>query len=344
MSEPRDLRSRGKFYVAGGRQRGDVFRRKEWQHYEAALIYEFDADTGACVKRVEYVSPPEAIPSEEAPSIVFKAGTTEGGRFYACTQTEVLVYRLPDFVLERYVSLPVFNDVHHVRPRANGNLLVVSTGLDTVFEVDPEDRVVAEYGVLGQDPWARFDRGIDYRKVPTTKPHAAHPNYAFEVDGEIWATRFEQRDAVCLTKPQPGFEVGVERVHDGFVFGRKVFLTSVNGHVAVGNLDRGRLESIVDLQRVTGMELALGWTRGLCALSEQVVVVGFSRLRPTKFRENVRWVKHQFGMRAFKGDLPSRIGAFDLAAERLLWEVNVEKDGLNAIFSVHQARGDVEGA
>lgn len=330
-----EARAAGRFYVAGGRQRGDVFRREEWQHYEAALIYEVDTATGACTKRVEYVSPPEAIPAEGAPSIVFKAGTTEGGRFYACTQTEVLVYRLPEFRLERYLSLPVFNDVHHVRPRANGNLLVVSTGLDCIFEVDADDRVVAEYPVLGQDPWARFERGVDYRRVPTTKPHASHPNYVFEADGEIWATRFEQRDAVCLTRPGGRFEVSVERVHDGFVLGRKVYITSVDGHVAVGSLDSGGVERLLDLQRVTGRELALGWTRGLCAVSEQVVVVGFSRLRPTKFRENVRWVKHQFGLRAFKGNLPSRIAAFDLAAERLLWEVNVENDGLNAIFSVH---------
>jgi hypothetical protein len=326
-----------RFYVVGGRQREDAFRRKEWQHYRQAVIALADVDAGTCETLVEYVSPPEAIPANGRPSIVFKAGTLAGDRFLACTPTEVLTFRRPGFERIGYLSLPSFNDVHHVAPRAGGTILVVSTGLDLVQELEEDGRVVAEWDVLGGEPWTRFDRGMDYRKVPSTKPHASHPNFVFEAQGEIWATRFEQKDAVCLTRPGRRLPIGVERPHDGVVLGDRAYFTIVDGRVAVADLASDRIDRLVDLQRVTGARRALGWCRGLWPLSPTEVVVGFSRLRPTQFRDNVRWVKHRLGLRPTPGNLPSRIAAFDLAGERLLWELNVEDFGLNAIFSIHPA-------
>ncbi len=65
------------------------------------------------------------------------------------------------------------------------------------------------------------------------------------------------------------------------------------------------------------------------------MAVGFSRLRPTKWDENVKWLKHQLG-----GDgeslLPTRISVFNLTTEELVEEYILEDIGLNAVFSMHR--------
>lgn len=77
----------------------------------------------------------------------------------------------------------------------------------------------------------------------------------------------------------------------------------------------------------------------LAMLDERYAVVGFSRLRPTKLRENLRWIKHRFGARATPGNLPARIVLFDLEREAIEWEFNIENHGMNAVFSIHVWHG-----
>ena len=51
--------------------------------------------TGRVEILAEHVSPP-AVRPDENPSILFKAGWLEDDELFACTQTEVLVYSVPD--------------------------------------------------------------------------------------------------------------------------------------------------------------------------------------------------------------------------------------------------------
>lgn len=326
--------------VVGGRQRPDALSRPEWERHERGLILEVEPESGRVFERVDYISPPEAIPSEQPFAILFKAGTLLGHELHVCTQTEVMVYDLATWERRDYLSHPWFNDVHHVVPRGDGRRLVVSTGLDLVLELDRDGSCLASWGVLDQDPWQRFDRGVDYRKVPTTKPHGAHPNFVFELLGRLWVTRFEQKDAICLAEPGRRIAIDVERPHDGVVCEDRVFFTTVDGHLVIADGERETVERVIDLQAWTGSELALGWCRGLALLDGgRQVVVGFSRLRPTKFRENVRWVKHRLGLRSTPGNLPSRIACFDLERECLLWEQNLEQHGMAVMFSLHPLEG-----
>ena len=184
------------FYVVGGRLRSMVFRKlEEWQSCEQALLIELDPVNNQSRARLEYVSPPEVC-SDVLPAVLFKSATLQGDKLYTCTSTEVLVYELPSFRLDHYISLPCFNDLHHVCPTQQGTLLVAVTGLDMVLEITTTGRLVREWSVLGEDPWARFSRQTDYRKVPTTKPHRSHPNHVFVLDQEVWVTRLHQRDAI----------------------------------------------------------------------------------------------------------------------------------------------------
>ena len=90
------------------------------------------------------------------------------------------------------------------------------------------------------------------------------------------------------------------------------------------------------MNKIVGDGPPLGWCRGIELLDDRHAVVGFSRLRPTKWEQNLRWVKRQLGGKG-TGLLPTRIALVDLSAERFVWEVDLEPGGLNAVFSIHLA-------
>jgi O-antigen/teichoic acid export membrane protein len=319
-------RPRDRLYVTGGQQRSYV-ETDEWKQYGKALIVAIDSASGEAATCVEYVSPPDVCPDEE-PSITFKAGTLAGDRLYVCTSTEVLVYQVPDFRVVDHISLPCFNDLHHVRPTRNGSLIVANTGLDMVVEVGPDGRRLREWHVLGCDPWTSFSPHVDYRKVATTKPHRSHPNHVFTLGDEIWVTRFNQRDAICVNG-EDRMDIVVQRPHDGTPFDGLVYFTTVDGHVVVVDQRSRKTEAVVDLNP-PGADGMLGWCRGLSIVDRTHVWVGFSRFRPTKFQENVSWIKS--GLRRRRK--PTHMALYDLANGERLREIELESLGLHTVFSI----------
>lgn len=327
------------YYVIGGRQKPGADEKEEWFRFEKAVILRVDPNSGEVSCPLEYLSPPEALPEGEF-SCLFKAGaiqrTAQGDRLYVCTQTEVIVYSLPDFEQLHYLSLPCFNDVHHVLPTNRSTVLIANTGLDMVLEATLDGEIVREWGALGQDPWKRFSRETDYRKVATTKPHDCHPNYVYELGEDVWVTRFAQKDAACLGDLEKRIAIDVERPHDGCLSDNgKVYFTTVDGNVVKADAHTTEVERVYDLNELFGIELPLGWCRGLSVVAEDQVVVGFSRLRPTKFKQNVRWAKFHLGLGTEAKLLPTRIAAIDLANSERLWEIDLERYGISAIFSIH---------
>jgi hypothetical protein len=316
-------------YVIGGQQRSDrpLLALPSWYEYQKGLVLQVDLGTGVVEARLDYASPPEVVPDEQ-PTILFKSGTLEGERLYVCTQTEVLVYRVPEFAQETYISLPCFNDLHHVRPTPAGTILVANTGLDMVLEVSLSGEIVRAWNALAGDPWSRFSRATDYRKIRSLKPHQSHPNYVFLLPGEIWATRFEQRDAICLTDPRRSIPIGLQRVHDGFVCGDRVYFTTVDGHIVIANAITLSVERVIDLNSMHPEGTILGWCRSILVDRERAWV-GFSHFRPTKIRENVGWLTH--GLRKGK---PTHLACYDLSRGRCVAEINLEAHGLSSIFSI----------
>jgi hypothetical protein len=319
-------------YVLGGQQRSLRSLRDDdgWYEYQKGVILELDSGSGTATTRVEYVSPADVCPAD-APAILFKSGTLVDDILYVCTQTEVIVYRVPHFERLAYISVPFFNDVHHVRPTPDGNLLIANTGLDMVVEMTMAGEVVTLWNVLGEDPWGRFSRDTDYRLVKTTKPHLAHPNHVFHIGEEPWATRFEQRDAVSLLDPSRRIDIGLERIHDGIVQGGLVYFTTVDGKVAIADTTSLNVVEVVDLTRSHPADMLLGWARGLLVENDRMWV-GFSRIRPTKIRENVGWV-----LRGLKRDFGTHVGCYDLKTKESLAQIPVEPYGLSAIFGIYQA-------
>lgn len=322
------------FYVTGGKQKPVGPRpRDEWDLYEKGIILRVDPELGSVERSVEYITPPAYRPESE--SISFENGELRGDRLYVCTRTEALVYRLPAFEVLTRVSLPSFNDVHHVRPTPAGNLLVASTGLDMVIEATPEGSVVQEWDVLGEPLWSRFSRDVDYRKVPTTKPHRSHPNYTFFLGDEPWVTRSQQGDAVSLNDSRRRIPVGLRPgCHDGEVYRGKVYFTTVDGTVVIANAETLEKETVVDLNKIDNpLGSLLGWCSGLWIVDEMHVWVGFTRLRSTPFVENVRWVRRLIG----QGEKPSHVALYDIAAKKCLADINVEAHGINMVCGIFPA-------
>ena len=317
-------------WVVGGIIRPTMFYEQEAFSYKSAAVVRVHED-GCAEKAFEYVTPPAHRP--EKSGIVFKAATFQKDRVLLCTQTEILVCSLPDFEIQQVISLPCFNDVHHVTVGPNGNFYVAVTGLDAVAEVSPDGELVQITNVLGDDVWNRFSETVDYRLVESTKPHLSHPNYVFFRDEEPWVTRFHQRDAVPLYRlEEESISLADVPVHDGLVHENKVLFTCVDGRIIEHDLKSDKTE-VFDLKKFNPDPARdLGWCRGIMPNRDGTTWVGFSRLRFSKVRENLSWMKNGF---QDTSQYPSRISRYSADKSEHLEDIDLESTGLGAVFSIH---------
>lgn len=325
-------------YILGGRYRSGGILGNGFSGFDTALILALSPDGAYLRTAVEYKSPAAVCPVKDG-AVLFKAGSIEDRLLYVCTETEILVYRVPEFTLANYLSLPQFNDLHHVRPSREGSLLVASTGLDAVFELSSAGERLREWDLSGRGLWTRFDRAIDYRTIVSLKPRLVHPNFVFVYREEIWVTRLQQRDALRLTPSEARIALEIERPHDGIVLDDKVFFTIVEGQVVRADLARHRVEAVFDMAEIYDTRDPIGWCRGLKVLDERRVIVGFSRLRPTRWQSNVGWVARKL-KQAGRAEainweyFPTHISCIDLWDRKILWRTNLEPYGLNAVFAI----------
>jgi hypothetical protein len=325
------------FYVVGGQQRTPRSIRagqQDWHGYEKGVVVHVDPATERVERVFEYVSPPEVRAGDDT-AISFQAGAIASDLLYLCTETEVLVYRVPEFEQVHYVSLPCFNDVHHVRPGPDQDkLAVANAGLEMVLEITLEGEVLNLWNVLEENPWERFDRSVDFRKVASTKPHRSHPNYVFYLGDDLWATRFHQGDAICLSHPGRSIDVSDQRIHDGVLYDGRVYFTTVDARVV--GVDTTTLEVVetIDVNRFHRERAMLGWCRAL-HFDGDLMWVGFSRIRPTRFRENVGWVA-----RGLRRGMPTRISCYDLRRGARVADIDLEPVGLSAVYSILPAPKD----
>jgi hypothetical protein len=320
-----------KLYVLGGRQKRRIIKGDDDEHrFESALIIRLDTETEKSEIVVDYKTPEHARADADSSSL-FTSGTLCGGELMVCTYTEVLVYKVPEFQLVTYISLPCFNALHHVCQTHEGNLLVANTGLDMVTEISPAGKVLREWSVLGESPWQRFSKDIDYRKIASTKPHRSHANFVFQIGADVWVTRFLQKDAICLTAPDRRIEIGVERPHDGVMYEGKLYFTTVDGHLLVVDPDTLRKTEVIDLKAARGNgRIPGGWCRGIMPVDKRRVWVGFTRIRKTIFMENLMWMKHGL----HETEAPTHIALYDVAEKKCLKEIELEHAGMNILFGI----------
>ena len=325
-----------KFFLAGGKQRSRGYDMQEWTGYSEAVLIELKlekTDRFSLRKRMTYITPKSNRSPANNASITFKTGSLSDGVMLLPTQTEVLTVDPASFEIVSCLSLPAFNDVHHAYINSQGNTIVTSTGLDAVFEIDQDQTIINEWSCNSQDIWKSFDKSVDYRQVLTTKPHINHPNYSFELSQEIWVTRLRQKDILALGSRRT-IEIGDVGIHDGIPHGGHFYFTQVNGMVIKVDMDAGVVVERIDLNQFYDEGKHIGWCRGIHFVSSAKALIGFTRIRPSKYETGKEWFKGRFLKSGWGGSMPTRVALFDLHKRQLLWEKEIESYGLNAVFTI----------
>ena len=317
---------RTRFLVTGGEQYPDAVNRPEGARFKQAKLLSVDIKSGA----VDVLLRHESAYPTGAPNSIYVSGSLSGGRIYLATSTQIFVYSYPDLKLLKSKSLPFFQNLHHIVAVKEG-IAVAVTGLDLVVVLNEQTLEPTNfYHALGKDPWHKYSMDKDYREIISLKPHESHPNYIFQFKDDLWITRFNQKDIICLSDMSKRISIDVERLHDGFVQGNYVYLTSVNGCVIKADLKTLTIKKVLDLNKIENAKTPLGWCRGLFVEGD-LVYVGFTRIRETKVKENLKWAAS-----IVKGakEWPTRIAVYDFEKEEKLAAYELPVDSISAIYSV----------
>lgn len=105
----------------------------------------------------------------------------------------------------------LFNDLHGLTNNQKGNLLVVSTGIDAIVEINPREPgkpiwiwLATEHGypLTPSGEKREIDLNQNYRNVDTCTPqHTTHINFSLEIKpGKVLATLFHQGELIEIDK------------------------------------------------------------------------------------------------------------------------------------------------
>ena len=318
-----------RFLLTGGIARPNAAALGEGKRYEAARLVRLNWSDKSLEPLITVDEANDCYP-DITPNLLFTSATLLADELYLCSETEVFVYRYPGMHLLRKASYPCFQNVHHVT-RIGDDVVVASTGLDLIVVLDAKTLAIKGYhDPLGRPLWQRFSPTVDYRKIHSTKPHDSHPNFIFDIDGRLWVTRFVQKDAVCLDDLTQTLKIGTERVHDGHVVGEHIYFTTVDGHVVVFHKQTLSQTADIDLNTMDSRGGPLGWCRGLHVEGDRLFV-GFSALRKTRIKENLRWLKTYIGHQPAP---VTRIVEYDIKEQRKVDEIALPRGELDVVYSV----------
>jgi hypothetical protein len=214
-------------------------------------------------------------------------------------------------------------------------LIVTSTGLDLIATLDKKTgELIDLVDANGKETWHRFSPDIDYRLIHSTRPHDCHPNYSFELDGQLWITRCTQEDAVCLSDMSRRIDVsGAKRptsVHDGIVDRNRIIFTTVDAGIVIADSKSLGVEKVIDLARLEGRRRPRGWCRGIL-LEGRTLYVAFSKLRKTRTPSRLAWLKHFAAKEPYE---TSSVLEVDLEVPRVVREFLLPEGMIDAIYGV----------
>ena len=299
---------------------------EEGQRFAEARIEVLDWESKECLRQVSYQAPPENL--GEGYDLKFTGGCPYKGQWFQASGTELVIYDMPDWTVNRVISYPSFHDLHGVAV-IEGEIAVVNTGLEMIQFMDFDGAIVREANLARTPTWERFDRGTDYRRVRSTKPHEVHINHAFRIDGQWWTTRCIARDAVNIDNPQDRIDIAVGQPHDGVIRGDFIHFTTTNAHVVVANIKTRQVEDVIDLNSLNPTGGRIGWCRGL-EVDGDVAYVAFTRLRRSKWHGVFDTVKDvTLGRKRI-----SHIEKIDLKRRELLDSYDYERESSSALFTV----------
>jgi hypothetical protein len=110
--------------------------------------------------------------------------------------------------------------------------------------------------------------------------------------------------------------------------------TAVDGKIVIVNRQSLQVSEVIDLRQIQDRDQQVlpAWCRGLLPVDERRMWVGFTRIRKTLFRENVRWVKSV--LREGTIVKPTHIALYDTVDKQCLQEVDLEPHGMNTVFGI----------
>jgi hypothetical protein len=318
--------------VTGGRERENWFELGDGKAYDAAKVHQVDMESGSTCEVLCVDNVTDNYPRIH-PNIQFTAGCIDSRGVWLPTDTELRLYEYPTFHLRKAISFPFFQNIHSVV--VIGELMAVtSTGLDLVVLLNADDGTVVDLvNVEGKPVWYRHSSETDYRQVHSTRPHQGHPNYVFEIDGDLWVTRCTFDDAVKLYDVSERIDIGRGRdisAHDGVVRDGHVYFTTVDGGISIADPSEKRVVEDIDLKIVESRTTMRGWCRGLM-LDEGHAYVGFSRMRKTRNSRKVRWANMLKNARYIED---ASVVCYDLASWKKLDEWRFRPGELDAIYGI----------
>lgn len=323
-----------KLLITSGKLRENGFELGEGKYYGCASLLCLDTASSTVEQLLAVREGNENFP-EIHPNLEFTVGDVEGDKLWLATDTEIRLYQYSSLVLLKTFSHPCFHNIHSVAVRGD-ELYVTSTGLDMVVVLNKHDGSIVKYlNAEGKPPWHRFSPDTDYRKLHSTRPHDAHPNYVFWIANEPWVTRCTQEDAVMLADTNKKIDISGARkpisVHDGIVSGERVFFTTVDGAIVIADTKTRQIIETIEIARMEGYGGLRGWCRGLYIVGD-IAYVGFSRLRETRRREKVEWVKSL--LQKGRAVTECSVLAIDLGQLKILADYRMPAGMIDAIYSI----------
>ncbi len=326
-----------KLIITGGRQSDSKlsYFNKEWNNGIEGVVLEYDTISKSIEEKFTYITPEKFRPLKNF-SISFKSGAIYKNKLFLTTLTEVLIIKLPNYEILDIISLKIFNDLHHVIHH-KGDLFIVITGLDLVIRYSlSEKKIKTYYNCYPEiDTWKKFDKEVDYRKFNTTKPHSSHPNHVSIINNQVYVTRYKQQDVLIFSldgKIINKIPLNYGIPHDGLLFNDKMIYTTVNGKIIYVNKKNQKVDKLFDLNIHERSGRSLGWCRGFQKV-KSVNFVGFSRIRPTKFVENIKWLGSKVSDK-LKLKMHTRIVFYNNNFSKILDSIDLEKSKMNWVFSI----------
>ena len=306
--------------------------------YEAGI---YDVDFGRKrVQRSYFETKPDYDLYSKSYSLAFRSGSICSDDLYTCTHSEIVVFDLQRFQVKDRMTHPLFNDIHHVLPvDGKSRMWIADTGLDRVGDYTAAEGLQL-HPVLEPGQSRPVDETVDYRII-STKPHRSHPNHVFRLNGHLWATRFNQQDAICVQVPEEKITIPVGKPHDGLLTEDRLYFTTVNGCVVRFDLNENKRLHAFDISSdYRGFNP--GWCRGL-AVDKDTAYVGFSAFRWTYHLENLNFIGGSMRKvaRQLSRQRPARIVKYDLRRSRIVDEMVFSNGDIDLIFSIlfHNASG-----
>ena len=323
-----------KLLVTGGKLRPNGFELGEGKYYGSAKLFQVDTKSSQIEELLSVDEGTKNFPDEH-PNLEFTVGDVEGNNLWLAMDTEIRLYTYPNLEIVKTFSHPSFHNVHSVAVH-DDELYVTSTGLDMVIVLDKETGNIKRYlNAEGKPTWHRFSSEIDYRKVHSTRPHDAHPNYVCWIDNEPWVTRCTQEDSVMLSDASQTIDISgpdkVISVHDGIVKGDFVYFTSVDSCLIIADIHSKKVIETVNLSNLKGYGGLRGWCRGLY-IDGDVFYIGFSRLRKTRRIEKIKWVSHLINKGKTIEDCS--VLAIDLKNRKIVGDYIFPNNSIDAIYSI----------